>query len=114
MARCFHGMPGWCAVCNGTVRPPLEGHPYARPDDEPRFAKGRDSAKWVGMGQSIKAEAHAGARACAAAGSSRMLPPANSWWHREVTLRESAKPSAPKPLDRAQLSLLARVLAHMP
>lgn len=54
--KCPHtGLPRvMCGHCNGsnaTVAEPFTGR--REQDEEPRFRKGRDSAEWVGYGQSV-------------------------------------------------------------
>lgn len=52
MVRCQHGLPGiMCALCNRVSIEREDFHPQGE-DDTPRFKKGRDSAKWVGRGES--------------------------------------------------------------
>lgn len=109
MARCTHGMDRrFCALCNGACLKRDDSHPHARPDDEPRFAKGRDSAEWKGIGQFMPTSGHPGLKACAREGSLRMRPSPRSWWSK-VTMREGVNTAQPEPLTPAQLLVLARV-----
>lgn len=72
MEKCmFTGLPAqMCGHCSKTHA--LE-HPAFHPqmqDDTPRFVKGRDSAKWTGLGRSTGCAGSMGAR-CAASEMSR-------------------------------------------
>ncbi len=114
----MHGMPGWCTLCSGTQFPRPEGHPFARPDDEPRFAKGRDSAKWIGLGESFKMDSHAGMRAAAAEGSARMPRSPHSWWSQALDAayerRAVVNPHERGALTPAQVLDLVRVRTLTP
>lgn len=111
---CFHGVPGtFCAICNNAMRPRDDSHPMARPDLEPRFAKGRDSAKWVGIGTNLKLDTHNGAKALASAGNIYRKPIGSAWRQTQAAREERRQPSQPAPMRVDHLQLLAHMRAEV-
>lgn len=107
MAGCYHGIPGgFCAICNDRMRPRDDGHPVARPDDEPRFAKGRDSAKWVGYGQWMRTSGDTNIRAAARENGPRSCRMATeSVWSRYIQRGDTHEPV--RTLTLNELAILA-------
>lgn len=91
-ATCFHtGLPmNMCGHCNGTR--PIEKDPFTggmRVDETPRLQKGRDSAKWVGLGEH---QPESGAMTPGLASAATALPrfdgmQGKSQWARDNALR---------------------------
>lgn len=90
--NCNHGLDNrFCAICNHSVfqRDQFNGRRIDEP--EPRLKKGRDSSKWVGVGQSIKRDGENIMLTPAAVSESRFNSlNGRSEWAREQTLKSAA------------------------
>jgi hypothetical protein len=59
-----------------------------RIETEPRFVKGRDSAKWIGMGEPIGPSSHAMRDAMVSQSKYGRLDMARSNWRQEQVIRD--------------------------